>query len=140
MKSKPHEDWLYMATQDLAFAHAGYRDGFYPSVCCLAQQAVEKAIKAYLVFQGKNYPKKHDLLVLEKLLDVKWLKTYLGPLKKLTEFYIPTRYPDALVGSLPEGLPDKKDAEDALKWADEILEIIQAKTKGNESGEGSPQG
>ena len=31
--------------------------------------------------------------------------------KFFDRFYIPTRYPDEIPGSLPEGLPNKKDAE-----------------------------
>jgi len=32
----------------------------------------------------------------------------------LDRFYIPTRYPDALPGSLREGLPKEGDAEEAI--------------------------
>jgi HEPN domain-containing protein len=42
----------------------------------------------------------------------------------LDRFYIPTRYPDALPGTLPEGMPAQKDAEEALNLARETLEVI----------------
>lgn len=42
---KPHEDWLYFAEQDLAFAESGIESGFYSHVCYLSQQAVEKTMK-----------------------------------------------------------------------------------------------
>ncbi|MEI7451008.1 MAG: HEPN domain-containing protein [Desulfomonile sp.] len=32
-------------------------------------------------------------------------------------YYIPTRYPDALPGSLAEGLPGKEEAEEAITAA-----------------------
>ena len=35
----------------------------------------------------------------------------------LDQFYIPTRYPDALPGSLPEGLPQHPHANTALTTA-----------------------
>ena len=39
----------------------------------------------------------------------------------LDRFYIPTRYPDALAGALPTGLPDGTDAEEALAVATSAL-------------------
>lgn len=43
----------------------------------------------------------------------------------MDQFYIPTRYPDALAGSLPEGLPDKGDARKALDIAEDIYLQIE---------------
>ena len=40
-------------------------------------------------------------------------------------FYIPTRYPDALPGALPEGLPGREDAEEALATARQVLALIE---------------
>jgi HEPN domain-containing protein len=45
----------------------------------------------------------------------------------MDQFYIPTRYPDALPGSLADGLPDKNDALETLKTAQELLKIIEDK-------------
>jgi HEPN domain-containing protein len=42
----------------------------------------------------------------------------------LDRFYIPTRYPDALPGIPPEGLPGRLDAQDALQSASQVLEIV----------------
>lgn len=39
-------------------------------------------------------------------------------------FYIPTRYPDALPGSLEDGLPEKEDAQEAFDLAKRVLETI----------------
>ncbi|MBI5300393.1 MAG: HEPN domain-containing protein [Deltaproteobacteria bacterium] len=123
---KPHENWFYFANQDLAFAKGGLRDGFFAHVCFLSQQAVEKSMKGYLVFQGKDYPKTHGLMTLLRLMDVDWLEEHRVSLKRLSEFYVPLRYPDAIAGSLPEGLPDKEDAGDAFEWATAIVETIEA--------------
>lgn len=122
---KAHDNWFYLAGEDLQFAKAGFEDGFYAHVCFLAQQAVEKAMKGYLVAQNKRYPKSHNLQELHKLMQVPWLEEYLAALKNLSDFYIPLRYPDAIAGSLPNGLPQKEEAKDALKWAEEIVAAIQ---------------
>jgi len=53
------------------------------------------------------------------------LKEYIDEIKLLDAFYIPTRYPDGIPGSLPEGLPDKKDAESSLLTAGKIFNIIK---------------
>jgi len=41
--------------------------------------------------------------------------------------YMPTRYPDAVVGSLPEGLPKKEHAQSALGIASRILKFVKNK-------------
>jgi len=43
----------------------------------------------------------------------------------LDRFYIPTHYPDALPGSLPEGLPDAQEAQEALTTAKNILARVE---------------
>ena len=48
----------------------------------------------------------------------------------LDRFYIPTRYPDALPGSLPEGLPGLDDATQALHIARQVLNTVTRLTKG----------
>jgi HEPN domain-containing protein len=124
--TKQHEQWLYFADQDLAFAKAGLRDGFYAHVCFLSQQAVEKTMKGYLVFQGKIYPKTHGLITLHRLMSVDWLDEHLTAIKILSEFYVPLRYPDTLPGAFPTCLPGKDDAENALAWATDIATSIRA--------------
>lgn len=46
-------------------------------------------------------------------------------LKYLNRFYQPTRYPDAIAGSLESGLPTKQEADTALQNAIEIVEFIR---------------
>lgn len=43
----------------------------------------------------------------------------------LDRFYITTRYPDALPGILPEGLPSEENAREAFNTAEEVLEIAR---------------
>ncbi len=123
--TRPHDNWFYLAHEDLKFAQAGLKDGFFAHVCVLSQQAVEKTMKGCLVASGKEYPRSHDLTQLRRLMDVDWLDSHLSALKRLSEFYVPLRYPDAIAGSLPEGLPGKKDAAEALRSAKEIVAVIE---------------
>jgi HEPN domain-containing protein len=47
----------------------------------------------------------------------------------LDDYYIPTRYPDALPGVLPEGLPNRDDASRALGFAKEIEQFTISRMK-----------
>jgi hypothetical protein len=49
-----------------------------------------------------------------------------GELEQIDIYYIPTRYPDALPGSLPEGLPGKGDAEGAISVARACWQKVSA--------------
>jgi len=124
MKKQP-EIWLAYADDDLRFARSGLSDGFFSHVCSLSQQAVEKALKGYLLAMGKMYPKTHNLPRLAKLIDESWLDEFEKTIKKMDKFYIPLRYPDAMAGTLPEGAPGKEDAEQALSWADELVGVVR---------------
>jgi HEPN domain-containing protein len=53
----------------------------------------------------------------------------------LDDYYIPTRYPDALPGVLPEGLPERTDAEDAVRLARDLLEKATRGDKTRFNGE-----
>ncbi len=120
------KDWLLMGKIDLKSAKASLKDKIYSSVCFHCQQAVEKALKAFLLHFESEVTKTHDLLLLLNR-AVKYREKF-NKFKKevgfLNKFYIPTRYPDAFPGSLPEGLPQKEDALQALKNAKKIFAAI----------------
>lgn len=67
------------------------------------------------------------MLRLRDVMEVEWLEDHAGQLKKLSDFYVPLRYPDAMIGTLPDGLPGEKEAQDALQWANEICQLIRQK-------------
>ena len=120
------EHWLEFASEDLKMAELAQKEKIYNQVCFHSQQCVEKAIKASILHQGRVYPRSHKLAdLLAELHDEKF-----GSLKDeiilLDRFYIPARYPDALPGILPEGLPGEPDAEEALKTAQKVLESVKA--------------
>ena len=130
MQNNIFKKWIYFAEQDLNFAKFGFKDKFYSHVCFLSQQTVEKSCKAFLIYNSLNYPKTHKIVEIinsnKKLLDL--FKEFINEIKLLDAFYIPTRYPDGIPGSLPEGLPDKKDAESSLSIAERIFDIIKKET------------
>ncbi|RKY60694.1 MAG: DNA-binding protein [Candidatus Latescibacterota bacterium] len=120
------QNWLRFADEDLKMAKLAMKEGLYNQVCFHCQQAVEKALKGFLSHLGQVSPKTH------KLIDILSLLPERTPFEDLEEsiglldrFYIPTRYPDVLPGALPNGLPDREDAEEALSLAEEVLARVR---------------
>jgi HEPN domain-containing protein len=100
----------------------------YNQVCFHAQQGVEKALKACLTVAGQLVPRTHLLVDLFNQLPADTQATLLEitpHLAILDQFYIPTRYPDALPGSLPAGLPGREDAEIALMNAQKCYAVAR---------------
>ena len=46
-------------------------------------------------------------------------------IKEFDAYYIPTRYPDALPGTLPDGLPDQEDADSCTRLAEQTLAVVE---------------
>lgn len=93
------KDWIGFANTDLIGAKALFEmgDNFLGLAVFHAQQAAEKSMKAYLVFQSVRVPKTHDigdLLALIELKD-KDLFQLLSPCVELTDYAVAYRYPDA---------------------------------------------
>lgn len=128
-KNDPAQTWLTFASEDLQVAELIHRNEDIPNqVCFHAQQCVENILKVLLIGNKQPCPKIHDLEELyKKCIKANILE--LLPFKKeielLSLFYLPTRYPDALVGSLPDRLPTGKDAEMALEAANKIYNQLR---------------
>jgi len=122
---KESERWLLFAHQDLRMAEMAMEEGLYNQVCFHAQQCAEKAIKGLLAHQQKIPPRTHRLADLLGLLEPDPFAEDRIEILLLDRFYLPTRYPDALPGSLPEGLPDAQDAQEALIIARKVLTQVK---------------
>ena len=66
--------WLRYAREDLEAAETllAQKAVVPRHLCWLAQQAVEKALKAVLVFVGVDFPRRHDLDALRNLIPTGW--------------------------------------------------------------------
>lgn len=112
--------WLTFAEQDLRVAELALGAAIFNQTCFHAQQCVEKCLKACLTAGGALLPRTHLIADLLQQLSAAAQGTVAGleqDLLALDQFYIPTRYPDALPGALPEGLPQQSHAEIALATA-----------------------
>lgn len=125
--------WLEQAEHDLDAAKKNLEIlKFYSDTCFLAEQAAQKALKAFLYFKGKRYVPIHSVVALvEAILEYdKEFEPLIKYGRKLDQYYIPTRYPDALASpAVPFETYTKEQAEEALKYAEEILKLVKGKIK-----------
>lgn len=121
------KDWLAFADEDLRAAQVLFEEGIHNQACFHGQQCVEKLLKAILIDKQQSAPKIHDVKELYRLCidaGVYGLMAWKTSIQTISLFYAPTRYPDAVVGSLPNHLPNKKDAQEALITAKTLLEAF----------------
>ena len=113
--------WLRYAEEDLttaesllAILHTTPRHA-----CWLAQQSVEKALKAVLISLGIDFPRTHDLDVLRNLVPDDWqLKNTHPDLANLTAWATEARYPGDWVE------PTDEEAVSAVEQARAVLTSV----------------
>ena len=120
-------NWLYFADEDYLSAEIMLKARIYNKVCFLSQQAIEKGLKAYLLNCGKRLKKTHKIIdLLAECVEIEPVfKSFENEALEIDRYYIPTRYPDAVVGALPEGLPGKEQAGTALESASRIIKFLK---------------
>lgn len=116
-------EWFESALSDYNYANVGLKeDEIYPQVAFLSQQIAEKYLKGFLVLNGINIQKIHEL---PKLLDecIKFnsdLEKLRDACELLTGFYTEVRY--------PPDIPDytKEEILEAFNNAKLIKETIES--------------
>ena len=120
-QKKLASEWILKGQSDLETAEILLREkGPTDTLCFHCQQAVEKFLKAYIVFSGDRFEKIHDLWKLAKLAGKtnKKILEFEKELKTLTAYYIESRYPsDSATFS-------RKECREALRDANEITQYI----------------
>jgi HEPN domain-containing protein len=94
------EEWLKKAEADflsMTREMNAARDFNYDLVCFLAQQSVEKYLKALLCETSVRFPKIHDLNKLAALLPehFKYPESFAEPMSRLDRYSVEFRYPGA---------------------------------------------
>src|SRR5690554_4184836 len=120
--------WLGQALRDIDDAGFSQQGSRYNLCCFLAQQAAEKALKAFLYLQGAEFVWGHS--VIELCEDAGKFDARFFDVKKeaasLDKYYIPTRYPNGLPGGLPSEAFQQEDGESALRKANIIIELVKS--------------
>lgn len=124
--------WLSQAEHDLISAKNNLKIKFYSDACFMSEQASQKALKAFLLFKGERYISIHsiaELLICCGKYD-KDFKQILEKGKILDEYYIPTRYPDALpLPAVPYKSYTLNQAKQAVNYAAEIIALVKRKIR-----------
>ena len=110
--------WVTRAEEDFALARAALRrkQPLASGACFHAQQCAEKYRKALLLSRGADFPKTHDLLLLNNLCSANGILLEIDPrhLNTLTDYAVRTRYPG--------NDPTSGDAKEAV----ELTKLVRA--------------
>jgi HEPN domain-containing protein len=120
------QEWLNHAASDLALARLGLnsKDVLPEQICFHAQQTVEKAIKAVLLYRGIKFPLVHDI---EELLEVArqeklQLPDWAEDMVELTPYAVEVRYPGYEEVIQETEVEQALDiAQRAIMWAKSVL-------------------
>ena len=115
--------WMRQASYDLESARFMMREGFYSQVCFMAEQVAEKTLKALAFHRGDSDVRGHSLKALVSSLEVSYpeLSEFYEIVESLEEYYIPTRYPDALPSGAPYEVYEYEDAEESMQSAETVF-------------------
>ena len=118
--------WFEQAKDDLAAARSSQAAGHHEWACFQAQQAAEKALKAFLLMKGKRQFISHSIKdLLGEAEQIEPAFRVLGKARRLDEYYIPTRYPNGLPGTTrPHEFYDWEEASECLQLAELVLNAI----------------
>jgi HEPN domain-containing protein len=118
------KDWLSFAEESLLLARSGMKEEFSPyhTICFLCQGSAEKYLKAFLIWNGWELKKTHDLVeLMTYCMDYETgFEGFKEECLLLNEYITEGRYP----GDLPFESITKQDAEEAIEAADKIETFV----------------
>ena len=129
--------WLAQAEYSLSVTHVLLENGFWSSVCFQAEQTVQTALKAFLYSRGRRFVHIHSVyeLIQECGREDQDFLGFQTHGMTLDQYYIPTRYPDALPEpAVPFQVFTEQQASQALAFATEMVELAKAKISAGPSG------
>lgn len=119
-----YSDWFRYAEENLEVARLALERGYYNACLQNVQQAVEKFLKGALLYQGKTFPKTHNIENLIQQLDDGKINPGISKddAELLDAIYVPSKYP--LGSALPDFAPDKKLGEQCLDIGKRVKDAI----------------
>ena len=125
-RMKLYSEWTKKGEHDLETATLLHSENHYTDIIAFhIHQAVEKYLKAYLLFNGWKLEKIHDLVKLKAELEESGLdlSNYELQVEKINEFYIESRYPLSSVTDY-----SKAEITESLSAAQDIIKEIIKKS------------
>jgi HEPN domain-containing protein len=130
-----HLDWLHQADADLRHARQARGHAAHEWACFAAQQAAEKSIKAVLLRRGEDawgytVTALLGLVTTEEDAGAELIDSA----KSLDKHYIPTRYPNGFDTGAPTDFYTKKDSDDAIRCAEQIVHFARSQVERPDGG------
>lgn len=131
MPEKKARAWLREAETQFKAAAALKKQNFHSQVCFLSQQAIELALKAFLLHRGEDLIKIHSLVELVDLCKKydSGFTCFEDIARDLEHYYIFARYPNSLGSGAPSDYFNERQAAEALGAADEVLGFVKERIK-----------
>ena len=119
------QSWLLKATHDLETAKivASHMPDYDDVIAFHCQQAIEKALKGYLIFLDIEFKPVHDLGYLLNLTATKddAFDIYFEEVDRISRYAVQIRYPDTIIKLT------KFQIQEAIKMADLIWAMVNGK-------------
>jgi HEPN domain-containing protein len=112
-------DWLAQAENDYDWAGDSFRQGHHAQTCFVCQQVAEKSLKAVAFLRGYEAVRGHSVAEIAKELGIN--DEILNAGRRLDQYYVTTRYPDALPSGAPFEFFTAEQAKEALGFAEGVL-------------------
>lgn len=119
MATNRYKDWLAQAEDDLKWGEDSLKTGHFSQTCFIAQQIAEKALKSLSYKRGFEFVKGHSVMEICRSLDING--ELMDAAKKLDQYYISTRYPDAMPSGAPFEFFTEDQAKESLLLAGKFL-------------------
>jgi HEPN domain-containing protein len=124
--------WVRQAEHDLEFGRLAVREGYFGQACFIAQQAAEKAVKAIHYHGGERVVLGHSVVQLADGLRaaVPEIAELMEAAGTLDQYYVPTRYPNALPGGVPFEAFGESQARAAVEDAARFIGLAVQRIRG----------
>lgn len=118
--------WYDQAQADLHAGNSSAEAGIAYLACFLAQQSVEKALKALLFWTRGDRPRIHliEMLLAELPEEERPAAELAAEACTLDKYYTTTRYPDVLDYALPAASFGRREADGALEIATAVIAFV----------------
>jgi HEPN domain-containing protein len=118
--------WMKKAENDIKAVEHLLGSGVTDAICFHSQQAAEKYLKAFLVYNSIDFPKTHDIsFLIEKCKTVNGEFDELYKVKAdfLTEFGVDIRYPEEFY------IPTEEEAKECFEISKKVIEFVKGRLK-----------
>ena len=120
------ERWLARSQYDAQAAGINSREGFHEIACFLCQQSAEKALKAFLYYQGERPVIGHATHLLARRCRgyEDRFESILDRCRELDQSYVATRYPSSLPGGIPHDVFTAASSQRALEGLQVVIALV----------------